>query len=237
MRREYVKWHSAALDREMELLLFGESGFPLLVFPTSLGRFFDYEDHGMVQALAPRVDRGELQIFCMDSVDAESWYNHAAPPAERVRRHELYDDYLTREAVPFVRGRNQSPQLWATGCSLGGYHAMNFALRHPDLVTYAVSLSGPFELPRRYLNGYYDPSVYFHCPPHFLPDLSDDWYLSRYRANYYVLAVGESDSLLDENARLAGILENKGVPRLLDIWSGWCHDWPWWREMAAKFFL
>jgi esterase/lipase superfamily enzyme len=63
----------------------------VLVFPTSGGRFFEYEDRGMVNALLPKIDRGELQIICVDSVDQESWYNRSIPsggppaPAECLR--------------------------------------------------------------------------------------------------------------------------------------------------------
>ena len=72
MQRQYIKWHSPSLHREMELLAFGDRGFPVLVFPTSGGRFFEYEDRGMVNALRPKIDRGELQVICVDSVDQES---------------------------------------------------------------------------------------------------------------------------------------------------------------------
>ena len=92
MRRDYIKWYSPSLHRDMELLAFGDRGFPVVVFPTSGGRFFEYEDRGMVNALAPKIDRGELQVICVDSVDQESWYNRwatsgrpAASP-ERLRR-------------------------------------------------------------------------------------------------------------------------------------------------------
>ena len=66
MQRQYIKWHSPSLHREMELLAFGERGFPVLVFPTSGGRFWEYEDRGMVNALRPKIDRGELQVMCVD---------------------------------------------------------------------------------------------------------------------------------------------------------------------------
>lgn len=38
MNREYHKWYSDRLGREMEMLVFGYSGLPVLVFPTSGGR-------------------------------------------------------------------------------------------------------------------------------------------------------------------------------------------------------
>src|ERR1700689_950968 len=49
MNREYHKWYSPALQREMELLVFGHAGVPMIVFPTSMGRFFDYEDRNMIK--------------------------------------------------------------------------------------------------------------------------------------------------------------------------------------------
>ena len=236
MRRDYVKWSSPSLHRDMELLAFGERGFPVVVFPTSGGRFYEYEDRGMVAALASKIDRGELQVFCADSVDAESWYNRGAHPADRVHRQNAFDAYLVKELFPFVRQRTGWGQVATTGCSFGGYHAINFALRHPDLVTYAVSMSGAFDIPHRFLNGYYDQNAYFHAPLDYLPNLNDSWFLERFRRNYYVLAVGNQDPLFDENVRLAHEFGMKQVPHVLDVWEGFGHDWRWWHQMAAKFF-
>jgi len=46
MHREYQHWYSPSLGREMELLIFGHAGARVLVFPTSMGRFFEWEDRG-----------------------------------------------------------------------------------------------------------------------------------------------------------------------------------------------
>jgi esterase/lipase superfamily enzyme len=46
MRREYVRWSSAAPSREIELLWFGHAGQPMLWFPTSKGPFYQYEIAG-----------------------------------------------------------------------------------------------------------------------------------------------------------------------------------------------
>ena len=39
MRREYHSWVSPHLGRTMEFLWFGDRGYPVLLFPTSMGRF------------------------------------------------------------------------------------------------------------------------------------------------------------------------------------------------------
>ena len=74
MNREYHSWYSPRLNREMELLVFGHAGARAIVFPTSQGRYYEFEDRKMVDALRKHVDEGWLQIFCVDSVDAESFY-------------------------------------------------------------------------------------------------------------------------------------------------------------------
>ena len=236
MNREYHKWYSNALRRDMELLIFGHEGIPLLVFPTSMGRFFDYESRGMIQAVGNKYATGQLQAFCVDSVDAESWYNKSVPPRERAHRHTEYDRYLFDEVVPLIRSRNRSDLLITTGCSFGGYHSINFALRHPDVVTGAVSMGGAFDI-HQFLDGYYDDNCYYNCPPDFLPNLTDPWYLDRYRRQKLVLATGETDICLDENIRLSGIMHAKEIPHWLDVWgNGTGHDWYWWQQMAVKFF-
>ena len=63
MNREYHKNYSQELQRDMEALVFGHAGQPMLVFPTSMGRFFEYEDSGMIRALAGKIDAGQLQVF------------------------------------------------------------------------------------------------------------------------------------------------------------------------------
>jgi len=220
----------------MELLAFGDRGFPIVVFPTSGGRFFEYEDRGMVHALAPKIDRGELQVVCVDSVDSESWYNGWAHPADKLHRQNAFDAYLTLEVAPFIRNRTTWPQFGTTGCSFGAYHAINFALRHPDLAPYAVSMSGAFDVPKRFLHGYYDQNAYFHSPLDYVPNLGDPALLDRIRRNYYVLAVGNHDPLFDQNVKLAHEFGVKQIPHVLDVWEGFGHDWPWWHDMARKFF-
>lgn len=237
MRRDYIKWYSPSLGRDMELLAFGHAGFPVMVFPTSGGRFYEYEDRGMAAALAPKIDRGELQVICVDSVDQESWYNRGIHPAGRLHLQNAFDAYLALEVVPFVQRRTTWDRMGTTGCSFGGYHAINFALRHPDIVTYAVSMSGAFDIPKRFLDGYYDSNAYFHGPLDYLPGLSDAWYLDRMRGNYYVLAVGNGDALFDQNVKLAHAFGIQQIPHLLDVWEGFGHDWPWWHQMAHKFFV
>ncbi len=235
MNREYHKWHSPRLGRDMELVVFGHGGAPLIVFPTSMGRFFDYENRGMIDAIRDKYENGQVQAFCVDSVDTESWYNKSIHPRDRVLRHEAYERYLVDEVVPFIAARGHRSNLGVTGCSFGGYHSLNFAFRHPDLVSRCISMGGAADI-KQFLDGYYDEHCYFNNPPDYMSNLGDGLYLDRIRAMRIVLATGENDICRGENERMATILSSRNIPNELDIWrDGAGHDWPWWQGMARKF--
>lgn len=236
MRRDYHNWYSPRLGRNMELLAYGHAGLPILVFPTSRGRFFEYENSGMIHAIWQKIDAGQLQVFCVDSIDRESWYNRGIHPHDRVMRHNAYETYILYEVVPLIRGVNGAGQICATGCSMGGYHAFNLAMRHPDVVSCCISMSGSFEM-KPFMDGYYDNDFYFNSPADYLPNMNDPWFLDRYRQMRIVLGVGDHDICLGENFRMADILGRKGIPHWLDVWTGGeRHDWPLWQRMAVKFF-
>ena len=235
MHSEYHKWHSPRLGREMELKVYGHDGLPVIVYPTSCGSYVEFEDRGMVEELSGKIDAGQVQLYCLDSVDSESWYNRNVPPRWRIARHMQYEDYVMEEVVPLVRKKNQNGQMAALGCSFGGFHAASIALRHPDVFTAFLSMGGAFD-PSNFLRGYYDQDCYFYLPTHFLPNMNDSWYLDRYRQNKYILATGVEDMCWKDNEEMASIMRQKGIPVKLDVWGDHTgHDWPWWRRMVQVY--
>jgi esterase/lipase superfamily enzyme len=219
----------------MELLVFGHAGPPMLVFPSSMGAFFEYEDRGMVGAVADKLERGALQLFCVSSVDGESWYNRRVHPRDRVRRHLQYEDYILGEVVPLVHHLNHHGAIGVTGCSFGAYHAMVIALRQPYTFTWCVTMSGAFDI-TQFVDGYFDEDCYFLNPPSFVPNLSDAYYLDQFRRNKFVLVTGEWDICRAANESFSGLLHHKGIPHSLHVWgNGAKHDWPDWQPMAAAY--
>src|SRR5687768_9551220 len=109
MNREYHKWYSPTLGRNMELLVFGHSGKPVLLFPTRTARFYDYENWKVIHAIADKIKSGLLQIYCVDSIDIESFYNIKIHPSQRIKRHIEYEKYIMREVLPLIWYKNTNP--------------------------------------------------------------------------------------------------------------------------------
>ena len=75
------------------------------MFPTSGGRFDENEDRGLIESVGDYISEGRLQVCCIDSFNDESWGNTEIAPAERIRAHERYDNYLAKEMLPMVAAR------------------------------------------------------------------------------------------------------------------------------------
>ena len=240
MNREYYQWRSKFLERDMELLIFGHAGARVLVFPTRMGRFFDFENWRLVDALGDHIRNGWVQLYCVDSIDEETWYNEWAHPRGRVDRHLNYERYIIEEVLPLTRYKNSDMSMIALGCSFGAYHAMNFALRHPQHFGRVISLSGRYDVTlhvddfRNLMDGYYDDDVYLNNPSHFVPN-ADGEYLEKLKQLEVTMAVGEHDPFVQNNREFADILGSKDIPYRLDIWPGRAHKARFWREMLPHY--
>jgi esterase/lipase superfamily enzyme len=234
MNREYHKWFSDRLNRDMELLVFGHHGAPMIVFPTSRGSFYEYEDRGMVAALGEHLENGWIQLICISSFDAESWYNKEVHPAARVANHLKYEDYILNEIVPFVRERNDNPFWMTTGCSLGAYHAVTLGLRHPELIRRSIGLSGLYDL-SSFMDGYYDQSYYFVNPVDFSANISEPHQIEMLKQQDIIIVTSQDDVNRWSNEKLSHNLWQAGVGNALRIWDGWAHDWPWWQNQIRMY--
>ena len=239
MNIEYHKWWSDHLYQDMELKVYGHAGKPVVVFPCQGGRFYEWEDFHMIDAIHWFIDEGKIQLYTMDSIDKQSWANWSAHPANRARRHEDYDRYIIHEVTPFIRNRTSPEQkMISTGCSMGAYHSGNFFFRHPDVFDSVIAISGPASL-KIFVGDYMDENVYFNSPLAYLPGLTDPWFLDQYRQSKIIFCCGQGaweERMLSDIYALKKILEDKAIPAWIDIWGyDVNHDWPWWHKMLPYF--
>ena len=230
MREEYFKWHSPHLDRDIEMLTYGHAGHPIIIFPSTMGRYYESKDFKLIESVRWFVENGLVRLYCPDSIDRLSWYNREVHPSVKVRNHIQYDKLIRWEIVETIRQHTGSPRVGVAGASFGGYHAANFAFRHPDVVSHLISMSGAFDI-RSFMQGYFDDNVYFNNPVDYLPGLNhpDLWRMK------IILGTSEWDICRPANEQLSGILQSKGVQHWLDM-RGWQqHDWQLWREMFPHY--
>src|SRR5258708_14689229 len=114
----------------MELLVFGDRGTPVLVFPTSMGRFYQWEDFGMIAHLQRRIDEGLMQLWCVDSVDSESFYDTRIEGQDRARRPIPYARYLPDEVFRAIRRHNSALALGLVAAPFGASLAAALATPH-----------------------------------------------------------------------------------------------------------
>ena len=238
MNQEHHRWYTSRLEREMGIRVHGHYGYPVLVFPTSGGDEWEYENRGVVAALAHHLDAGTVKLFCVGSVNSDSWYNDQVHPGRRSDLQAMYDAYVAFEVVPFIHDHCRTPGIpvATTGSSFGAYHAANTLLKHPDLVRRCLALSGLYDL-RRFMNGHYDENFYFNNPVDYVPNLPDGWYLHNLRQCDIHLATG--DGPWEDKAptyRMSEVLRARGIPHSLDDWGrDGGHDWPFWKHQMDVY--
>ena len=141
-------------------------------------------DHGAI-------DGGRVKVFCVNTNNGDSFGNERAHPRHRSFMQAQYDDYIVQEVMPFVRSHCQSQDvgIWTMGASLGGYHAANTLLKHPDVVKRCFALSGVYDM-RRFMGGDYDDNFYFNNPVDYMANMSDGWALHHLASCDLHLATG-----------------------------------------------
>lgn len=241
MNREFLSQYSGWLDREMHMLVYGYTGVPVIAFPCQDGMCDNWESFQMQDTLADFIDSGAIQLFCVDTVDRESWSAKQADKGYRAQVQERYYHYIVDEAVPLVREVNGTGQLpIAAGFSLGGSHAAIVFFRRPDLFAGMVGCSGCYDTPH-FWDDWCDSTLYDNSPVHFLANMPPDHpYIELYNQRKIAICVGQG-RWENEGRRTAGILrdifQQKGIRGWVDFWGyDVDHDWPWWRR-EIRYFL
>lgn len=245
MEISYHKHFSQKLGRDMEYKRYGHAGRPVVVFPTSQGRFYQFEDSGGVASLAEFVDTGRVQLFTLDGIDSESFFNKQADFAGRIARHEAYFAYVREQALPELLGAaaasNGGRQLKPlfSGCSMGGYHSTNFVFRFPHLAAGVIALSGVYSA-RDFFGRALEGDIFYNSPLDYMPGVTDPQLLEQLRSLRMIFCCGQGaweERMLVETRALEQILRDKDIPAWVDYWGGdVAHDWPWWHKQLPYFF-
>ena len=244
METNYFEHYSDCLERTMPMKVYGHAGKPVLFIPCQDGRFFDFENFGLTDDFRGWIDSGKCMVFSIDTIDKETWSDKNGDPYWRIRLHERWIEYITREAVPFIRdytnrknGWDGYPGLMSFGCSMGATHALNLYLRFPDLFDRCLALSGVYNA-SFFLGDYMDEVVYQNSITDYMTNFPVDHpFIQEYNRHKAVVCVGLgaweepwSTQYLDQQ------FQELGINIWVDYWGQDVnHDWPWWHRQVPYF--
>jgi esterase/lipase superfamily enzyme len=237
MSKLKTDWYSHRLGQELLVARWGETGKPVLLFPTAGGDAEEIERFHVIDVLAPLLEAGRIKVYSCDSVAGR-----AILAGESSRDHQMwmlnrFQQFVYHELVPAIRKDCHSEDIGVitAGSSIGAFNALAVLCRYPDAFTHALCLSGTYDL-GRFLDAPPTDDFYFSSPLHFLPGLEGET-LAQLRKRFVVLASGEGRAEnIGESWRVADLLGQKGVPNRVDSWGReWHHDWPTWRSMLPQY--
>lgn len=244
MEIRYFKHYSSHLGRDMEFKVYGHSGKPVMFIPCQGGRFFDFENFGMIDYWAKWIEEGRCTVYSIDCIDNETWANKGGDCRWRMEQHERWCSYVFDELVPYIKHlsgeRNGYDQgILPFGCSMGAMHAANLFFRRPTLFSGVFAISGLYDS-QEFFGDYMDDLVYNNCPVHYLANMPQDHpYISLYNQRHILFVIGQGrweDALLPSNRRLQQIMGEKGIGGRVEYWGHDVdHDWPWWFKMVEHY--
>ena len=137
-------WHSERLQREVQVVRYGEMGRPLLVYPTAGGDAEELERFHMIDALAPLLEAGRLKVYSVDSVPGKAWLTEKASGAHGSWIQNQFDAFVYQELVPAIRVDCQDAdvEVMVAGASIGAFNALASICRHPHVFSHPHCLCG-----------------------------------------------------------------------------------------------
>jgi S-formylglutathione hydrolase FrmB len=178
----------------------------------------------------------------------DGWYTDSATvPGEK------FESYIVAELIPDVDARFRTlpsrEGRAVAGLSMGGYGSLKFALKHPELFSFAGSMSGALGaaswLPDERLPAFARPSIARVYGPADAPDnetrrANDIFRLVRELTPERVKALpflyldcGTEDFLLGGNRDFSALLVEKKVPHEFRQLPGG-HTWPYWDRQVRE---
>ncbi|OGU61667.1 MAG: hypothetical protein A2X64_01475 [Ignavibacteria bacterium GWF2_33_9] len=219
MRKEVYPIKSKILEKDIKVCVYGHYGISVLLFPIHNDNPLEYENIGLIQELAPLIERGFIKFISFESFNKGCWSNKEIEPKVRSDNHYKFNLFLTSELVPFIYNDNGAAvPIVTSGVGIGAFHAVNSYLRRPDIFLGSIGVNGFYDI--QWLSGaYYDENCYFNSPVHYLPNLTDDYWLSFLKSQHHLHLIAQDGNwdMIGQSTKLAEILKRKEIPHKYEV--------------------
>lgn len=227
---------SSCLNEDLDVIVYGSGGTPIIVFPSFDFSAGSWETGGMIDALTELIEAKKIQLFCTDSVDGSSWYARSADLTYRSDRQKAFLEYVQTELLPYVKKASHSrrkPLL--VGCGAGATNAAAALLKEPSLYGGLLALSGAFDA-RFYSDGVTTPD-WLSCSPVDLMQGLTAAKLKQLEEMPIAFVCGQSpDETGAETMRhMDELMAELGIHASFEYWGfDVSHSWYWWKKMACE---
>ncbi len=213
----FHKWYSQWIGEDFQMLVFGDKGLPLILFPQANTRYYDYKDFGVIESLTNYIDEGKIKVYCPDSYDAKSWMNHSILPEERVEKYLQFEQTILQDIIGFANYETEEDKLIFAGFGFGGYHALNITLKYPNIARGLLTIGGSYDV-KNYVNGFFADELYFNSPLDYLFGLTDKKFIAEYKKIKIILSSGSLDESFEQNRYISKLLFERNVNHLFDVY-------------------
>lgn len=184
-----------------------------------------FDEGGLAAAMGAYLRAGGTP-FVVAAPDGAGEVHDDSEWADAADGPDQLDSFLTRVVIPAVEGahRRDAAHRAIAGFSMGGYGAMNLALRHRDLFGQVAALAGYFHVD--------DPDGVFAGRPDLVAANSPDRRQAAARGLRILLLEGAEDDnpvTRGETARYAALLEAAGIAVTVSFPPG-RHGWSFVRD-------
>ncbi len=95
-------WYSDRVEQQVRLVRWGETGVPVLLFPTAGGDAYEADRMGLIGSLHPLLEAGRIKVYSVDSIPGRSWME-GHDPRHSMWLQNQFDATIYHEVVPAIR--------------------------------------------------------------------------------------------------------------------------------------
>lgn len=237
--------HAQVLNRDFDVVVYGDKGPMVLAFPEGTSECTSWENAGMIDNLVPAIEAGKLRLVCTDTMDGSTWHGTQLDDNYRLSNLQGYFDFVSHELLDFIHTlTSKATAPYVIGAGTGATNAALAFARAPQDFAGLLAMSGMYDV--RYAQ---------------VDNLSEEW-LAFSTVDVLGASAGTNGDTADKNAALAAfankplafvagqaqgaqavegqaalerLMDELGIEATFELWGADVdQDWYWYKEQLRQ---